>query len=63
MKIFLLALLVMVPTLAVAEPVIIFQMEKHDFGEVRQGEQLQFTFEFSNAGSDDLVISQVTAFS
>jgi hypothetical protein len=63
MKILLLALLVVVPTLARAEPAIVFQTEKHDFGEVRQGEQLQFTFEFSNAGSDDLIIGQITAFS
>jgi hypothetical protein len=50
MKLLLLALLIMVPTLALAEPAIVFQTEKHDFGDVRQGEQLQFTFECSNGG-------------
>lgn len=55
-------LMILLPTLAWAEPSIVFQTEAHDFGDVRQGEQPEFAFEFSNGGTDDLVIAQVTTF-
>ncbi len=47
------------PTFAWAEPSLEFQAEKHDFGKVVQGEQLEYTFEFTNRGTDDLIIEQV----
>jgi len=49
------------PVLAWAGPVIHFDSEKHDFGNVRQGGQLEHTFEFINAGTDDLIIDKVNA--
>ena len=58
MKTFILILLVLVPTFARGEPTIVFQSEKHDFGSVKKGEPLEYTFEFRNAGSDDLIIEQ-----
>jgi hypothetical protein len=62
MKLFILALLLTIPVIASGEPSIVFQTETHDFGAVRQGEQLKFTFEFSNSGTDELIISQVNTF-
>jgi len=47
------------PTLAWAEPSIVFQTEKHDFGSVISGEQLEYSFEFKNSGQDILVIKEV----
>ncbi len=49
-------MIVLFPTFALAEPSLVFQSEKHDFGKVVQGEQLEYTFEFTNMGTDDLII-------
>ena len=40
-------------------PKIVFQEEKHDFGRVSQGPQLQFNFKFTNTGKETLVIDHV----
>ena len=34
--------------------------QQHDFGSVRAGTQLEYTFEFTNTGDEDLEIGQVT---
>ncbi|HXA01378.1 MAG TPA: DUF1573 domain-containing protein [Cytophagaceae bacterium] len=39
--------------------VISFSEELHDFGDVKQGDTLQYTFEFKNTGSSPLIISEV----
>ncbi len=54
-----LLMIALFPTFAWAEPSLEFQAEKHDFGKVVQGEQLEYTFEFTNRGTDDLIIEQV----
>jgi hypothetical protein len=59
MKRILLILLVLFPTFAWAQPSIEFKTEKYDFGNVNQGAQLEYTFEFINAGSDELIIKEV----
>ena len=41
------------PKLVIAKP-------EHDFGKVKQGEQVAFTFTVENAGSADLVIANVS---
>jgi hypothetical protein len=51
----------LLPALAYGEPSINFQAEQHDFGQVKQGEQLEFAFQFSNQGTDDLSIKKITA--
>jgi hypothetical protein len=58
-KTLLLIVLTLFPALAVAQPAIEFKTEKHDFGQVSQGPQLEYVFEFTNAGSDELVIQDV----
>jgi hypothetical protein len=39
--------------------IISFSAESHDFGEVKQGDTLRFTFEFKNTGSSPLIIYEV----
>jgi hypothetical protein len=56
---FIILLLVLYPALAWPQPSIEFQTEKHDFGFVRQGEQLEFNFEFTNAGTGVLDIQSI----
>jgi hypothetical protein len=59
MKIIIVTLLVLLPALVHAQPTIQFESETHDFGEVRQGAQLEHVFEFRNSGKEDLIISQL----
>jgi hypothetical protein len=59
----LLLLMLLLPATAWCEPIIVFLAEKHDFGAARPGDKLEFTFEFTNEGSDELVISRVSPFS
>ncbi len=59
MKKIIFLLVVLYPALAWSQPSIEFQTEKHDFGFIRQGEQLEFNFELTNAGTDILDITRV----
>ena len=52
-------LLLCLPSFAYANPVITFESETHNFGHVPQGKLLEHTFEFTNAGTDDLVIQRI----
>jgi hypothetical protein len=47
------------PSLAYAGPSIEFVRETHDFGHVVQGERLEYNFEFTNSGTDELVIKKI----
>jgi hypothetical protein len=59
MKKIIIILAVLFPTLAWSDPSIEFQTEKYDFGFVKQGEQLEFNFEFTNTGTDILKIEDI----
>jgi hypothetical protein len=59
MKQSLVMLFLWLPALAWSAPAIEFQTEKHDFGKVIQGLQLEYKFEFTNSGMDDLIIDSV----
>ena len=52
-------ILLFLPSLVWAQPVIVFTTEHHDFGYVIQGVQLEYVFEFMNTGSDELIIKEV----
>ena len=54
-------LVLLLPALAYGAPSIRFTTELHDFGTVNQGEFLEFNFEFTNAGDEDLLIRRLTA--
>ena len=59
MKRVLFILIALFPAVAWAQPAINFHTEKHDFGNVKQGDQLEYTFDFSNAGTEELVILKI----
>ena len=61
MKKILTVILVLVPALACAAPFLMFETETHDFGSVTQGDQLEYTFDLMNTGTDDLSIDRLTA--
>ncbi|NOX19918.1 MAG: DUF1573 domain-containing protein [Nitrospirae bacterium] len=44
-----------------AAPSILFTEESHDFGEVKQGDPLEYEFRFKNVGDETLIIKKVTA--
>ena len=55
-KIFFLILALCPPTLAWSQPSIEFVTERHDFGQVMRGEQVEYSFKFTNKGPDELVV-------
>ncbi len=58
-KIILLVVLIAFPVISFAQPSIIFEKERQDFGEVKKGTELEYTFEFTNNGSEELIISKI----
>ncbi|NWF97389.1 MAG: DUF1573 domain-containing protein [Nitrospirae bacterium] len=58
-KIILIIVLLALPAICFAQPSIIFDKERQDFGEVKKGTELQYTFEFTNNGNEELVISKI----
>jgi len=59
-KIFFLILVLCQPTLAWSQPSIEFVTEKHDFGQVMRGEEVEYSFIFKNKGTDELVVNSLT---
>lgn len=55
----LIVLIIFFPMLAWAGPSIVFQAEHHDFGSVSQGPLLEYSFEFTNTGPDELIVKEV----
>ena len=54
-------LVILFPALGYAEPSIRFENELHDFGTVKQGDLLEFAFQFTNTGTEDLLIKLLTS--
>ena len=42
-------------------PKITFKDSKHDFGDIHQGEVVEYTFQFDNKGNEPLVLTKVTS--
>jgi len=38
-------------------PVVEFEKETHDFGKIKEGEKVAYSFKFKNAGKSDLIIT------
>ena len=47
------------PVVVFAEPLIYFEAESYDFGEVKEGELLKHEFIFRNEGNEALIINGV----
>lgn len=56
MKRIILILFLLLPALAYAQPSIKFENETHDFGEIEDPGEFEHTFEFTNGGTEDLLI-------
>lgn len=61
MKETVLILLLLFPALAHANPVIKFESETHNFGQVVHGELLEHTFDLTNEGTEDLIIEKLSS--
>ncbi len=46
---------------AQASPSILFTEDRHDFGEVMQGDRIEHEFHFKNIGDETLIIKKITA--
>lgn len=51
--------LLLLPVVAHATAQIQFERLRYDFGPVKQGEMLQYVFNFSNTGNKDLIIEKI----
>ncbi len=60
MKLTLTILLLCFPALAFASPVITFETKTHYFGQVVHGEAQEHTFDFTNTGTEELVIQRIS---
>ena len=53
-------LLLCFPAFAYANPVIMFESETHNFGRVAGGQLLEYSFDFTNVGTEELVIQRIS---
>jgi hypothetical protein len=58
-KFFLLAFLFLFPAISYCQPSITFDTESYDFETVAQGDIIEHTFDFTNAGDEELVIEKL----
>lgn len=54
-------LIIFLPSISFAQPVIEFVSESYNAGTVTQGDILEYNFEFTNEGDKTLVIEKVTS--
>jgi hypothetical protein len=58
MRTFIMLICLFLPSIVFAQPSIQFDSEKYDFKEV-EGKVIEHGFEFTNAGTEELVIEEV----
>jgi hypothetical protein len=56
-----LILMLLMPAIVYAAPSLKFETDTHDFGKVKEGDKLEYAFEFANTGADDLHIERIHA--
>ncbi|GBE00295.1 hypothetical protein BMS3Abin07_02346 [bacterium BMS3Abin07] len=54
------AAVLFLPHITYAQPKIVFEQEAYNFGDVMQGDDVEHTFVFRNAGTDELIIEKVS---
>ena len=64
MKIFIISMILslsiaLMPHYASAMPSISFVSDTHDFGEVDEGTPLEYSFEFTNSGDEELIVDKI----
>jgi|YelNatPaOPRAMG01_1025707.scaffolds.fasta_scaffold03953_18 hypothetical protein len=61
MRVFLLSIFILILSAAItyAQPKIIFDEETHDFGTIGKGDSIEYIFEFTNKGNEDLDIKEI----
>lgn len=59
MKCIVLFIALFMPVAGYAAPSITFESDTHDFGKVREGDKLEFSFAFGNTGTGELVIEKL----
>jgi hypothetical protein len=58
-KLLVLVFLVCFPAISFAQPAITFDKEQQDFGTISKSDSLGYAFEFTNTGTEDLIITKV----
>ena len=58
-KVILMIFLLVLPATAYAQPSIVFDSEKYDFGVIAPGDSVEHSFDFVNKGDRDLVIQRL----
>jgi len=60
-KIFLFFFLLTLPVPLYAQPSVVFEEEDYDFGRIESGQAVEHSFEFINAGNEDLLIEKIVS--
>ncbi len=58
-KFVLLILFVLFPAICYAQPSIVFDVENRDLGALPDTDLIEYTFEFTNAGDQELVVDKL----
>jgi hypothetical protein len=51
--------MMLVPAICFSQPSIVFDSEEYDLGEISQGDPMEYRFDFSNAGDQNLIIEKL----
>lgn len=54
-------LTVLIPVVSLAASSIVFEGEVHNFGDVPEGDEVEYSFAFENQGNSELVIDKVSS--
>ncbi len=58
-KIFLISFLLLFPAISYSQSSIVFNIGNYDFGTVTKGDMIEHTFDFTNAGNEELIIENL----
>ena len=58
-KVFLLMILLFFPIISNAQPAILFDTENYNFGDIIKKDVIEYAFEFTNAGDEELIVNKI----